>query len=448
MKHILILSILFFSTHLFAAEGDLASELGDEPVIAAVDDLGPEGAGFFAETDFGPDEGGFVESRILRNFVESRGLIECREKSGQLTLAGDVRARWICAGEKVDGDSVRGAKGDAAANLFKSEVNLFLDYATPQAWVTTKLRWTSIEGRDGGTISKVNVDRAFIGYDIYHCGKEDFYIEIGRSNLAYMFESQVEFSSEFSGIHLYYTKCFPVVGNFVIHGGPFVMDSLHNNYCWVVEAGIKKWYGTGFGAKYSIIDWRRRTATSYFGGNHKDIDPDELYENNPRYRFLVSQMLFVYEKPIDFCGCKTFFGYAAVLVNSAAKKHEITNDKKLNGAWYVGFTLGKLCKAYDWSIDINYQSVQLQAVPEFDLAGIGHGNAANAFFSDLLIAQSGPGNALGFTNYKGVQASLLYAMTNSLSLRMRFVTTTPLNRDIIEKQFRFKSSDMSVIYAF
>lgn len=436
MKNFLCLVLLFSAT-----------------LFAAVDNLGPTASGFLSEGNFGPqDDDDFIDPHVLRDFIESKGLIECRKKTGLLTVAGDVRARWITSGEAAEslihpGELIkqRGQGTKTAENVYKSEVNIFLDYVAPRSWVSTKLKWVALDGIDGGSATRVELDRAFIGYDIFSKKKEDFYIEVGRSRLDYIFDSRIEFGSLFDGLHIYYTNCWPWLGEFIIHGGPFIVDSFTNHYAWIIETGVVGWAGTGFGFKYSLVDWHRFAPTLDYG-NIKDAGKNTV-RNNPRYSFLVSQMLFGYERKIDFLGCKTLYIYGAVLANHDAKHTPTTSGKKLNGAWYAGFTLGKLCKACDWSLDVIYQSVQAQAVPEFDLCGIGHGNAANSLLSDAILLGLSPALARGFTNFKGWAASILYAMSDNLSLRAQGQYTTPRNKSI-GGDFRFKSFEMSVIYAF
>lgn len=452
MKKLLFFSLLMAAA-LFGAEttAEIPEEKGkeqpkQEKVIAAVDNLGPSAEGFSSVGEFGPEDEDLVDPRVLRDFIESRGLIECRQKCGTLTIAGDARARWLAAGERVNGIKQRGAGTNTAINRFKSEFNLFMDYVDAKSWVSTKLKWTVFDGIDGGSSTKPELDRAFIGYDIYEKGEEDFYIELGRSRLDYMFESRVEFSSFFDGIHLFYTDEWPSIGTFAIHGGPFIIDSFTNHYAWVLETWIADWADTGLVFKYSFIDWRRHSPTLNYG-NIKDRSGKTLVSNNPRYRFLVSQMLFGYQREICFAGCKTLYLYSAVLANHGAKRSFTSNNKYANKAWYAGFTLGKLCKACDWSLDINYQYVQAQAVPEFDLSGIGHGNAANTLLSDAILQGLNPGLARGFTNFKGWQISLLYALTDTLSLRTKAEWSTPIDTSI-GGTFFYKGFEMSAIYAF
>jgi len=431
-------------------EFDVAAfeEIEEEKLIAAAANIGPNAAGSGAEGGAGPQDEDFVDPRVLRDFIESKGLINCRQKEGTLTIAGDVRARWMDTYEEVNGVRQRGDGTFFEMNTFKSEVNLFLDYVAPRAWISTKLRWSVFDGVDGGTATKTDLERAFIGFDIYNQKEEDFYIELGRSKLDYLYESKVQFSSFYDGIHIFYTCCWPTVGTFTIHGGPFIVDSYSNHYAWVIETFITRWRGTGFGFKYSFIDWHRGAPTLNYGNRDNPAPPQTVtIRNNPRYRFMVSQMLIGYERKMDFLGCKTFYGYGAVLVNHDAQRTQTTNWKKLNGAWYVGFTLGKLCKACDWSLDINYQSVQAQAVPEFDLAGFGHGDVLGNLLSDAILLGLAPGNARGFTNYKGWQLNFLYALTDSLSLRAKAEWSTPRNKSV-GGRFFYKNFEMAVIFAF
>lgn len=426
-------------------EGGIAQTIDDELLIAAADNLGPTADGFTSEGEFGPDDEDYVDARVLRDFVESKGLIQCRQKEGSLTIAGDVRARWIMAGEELNGFKQRGQGTHTAISRFKSEINLYLDYVAPRSWVSTKLKFVNFDGKDGGTSTRVDMERAFIGYDVYDNGDEDFYIEIGRSNLDYLFESRVEFSSIFDGIHFFYTTDWPCLGQYTIHGGPFIVDSYTNHYAWVIETFITDIMESGFTFKYSIIDWFRHSSTLNYG--NLATSGKSRITDNPRYRFVISQFLLGYEREIDFCGCKTLFVYGAFVDNWAAKPRPQTLNKKLNKAWYAGFTLGKLCKACDWSLDINYQYVQAQAVPEFDLNGIGHGNAANGLLSDSILLGLSPDFVRLFTNFKGWEVNGLYAMTDCLSLRGKAQYATPATKGV-GGDFKFKGFEMSVIYAF
>lgn len=450
MKKITPLLLTFLS--LFALSADdqtVAQTVDDQNLIAAAAKEAPSAPtpAPVAPTvvDRSSNDEDLVDPRILRDFIESRGLIACRQKCGQLTIAGDARARYICTGEQWNGVKQRGfaTKYKKPINVFKSEFNLFLDYVDKKSWVSTKVKWGATGGTEGGSATSIGLDRAFIGYDIYECKDEDFYIEVGRSRLEYIFDSRVQFSSFFDGIHLFYTNDIPKLGTFVIHGGPFVVDTFTNHYAWIFETFIDEWADTGWTVKYSLINWHRRRPTTYFG-NLKGFD--RIYDN-PRYRFIISQMLFGYTREVDFCRCKTLYLYGAVLSNHDARKTATLNHRYENKAWYVGFTLGKLCKACDWSLDANYQYVQAQAIPEFDVAGIGHGNIAGYNISDSIIQKATYGSVRGSTNFKGIQVSLLYALTDALSMRTKGEWTKPIDKNLGD-DFNYKNFEFAVIYAF
>src|SRR5436305_12005135 len=133
MKSKLLYSLIFFLAFapLFGADEDVpqnapenvaqevAEIVDDAPDIAAVDNLGVQG--FVSEGEFGREHDEQIDPKVLRDFVEGRGLIACRQKCGQLTIAGDVRARWTASGEKLKGIKQRGAGTNTAIHRFRGE---------------------------------------------------------------------------------------------------------------------------------------------------------------------------------------------------------------------------------------------------------------------------------------------------------------------------------------
>ena len=93
---------------------------------------------------------------------------------------------------------------------------------------------------------------------------------------------------------------------------------------------------------------------------------------------------------------------------------QVTSSQGL--AWTVALQLGKLEKPDDWAFQAQWQGVGAQAVPEFDISGIGAGASLGAglYNSDDLI---GVGN--GTTNYSGWEVDLMYLVTHELSLELR-----------------------------
>ena len=128
-----------------------------------------------------------------------------------------------------------------------------------------------------------------------------------------------------------------------------------------------------------------------------------------------------------------------------------TGGRKANWAWYTGVSIGVVKKQGDWAVDVNYQWVQAQAVPDFDVLGIGRGNAAGLGF--YTVNRDGTGGATnqqtagGNTNYRGFEIEALYAITNSLVVQQNFKYSNTLNTNIGPDE-KFRQYEIEFIYAF
>ena len=150
--------------------------------------------------------------------------------------------------------------------------------------------------------------------------------------------------------------------------------------------------------------------------------------------------------------------YAAGLTNHLALNDPLKRAKiegqafgKQNWAWYAGASMGTVKKMFDWAIDVNFQWVQAQAVPSFDMNGIGRGNVADAGL--ITVKNDGSGGpttkatATGNGNFYGFMVDGTYAFTNNLvanpQLQMSWTLDKNLGPKLIYKQF-----EMEFIYAF
>lgn len=447
-----ILRHLFFFTALVIVSSSLFAAPGDN--------LGPNENNFRADREFGPEDEDDVDPKILRQFIQDQGLIESRNKEGRLIIAGDARTRFSRTTEKLRGVRQRGFNEVAQVdtNIYKNEMNLYLDYLAPTSWAETRIKFAVFAGKDGGSLTRVDLDRAFLGYEIYEDGEDEFYIEGGRNRLDVLFDSKIEFSGIFDGILITFRKNIPKIGFFDIHGGPMLVNAYANHYAWIVETSLKNILESQFSFKYSFVDWQKRGTTRFFGLRNTKIEeilalttPNGFQfqlRNNPRYRFIISQFLIGYEfKPHEATFCKTSWLYIGGLINHAARRITQTGFTRQNLGWYAGYTLGKMKVAGDWSIDLNYQFVEAQAVPDFDLAGIGRGNAAGFLFADAIIQGLAPHLSVGYANYKGFEITVLYALTDSLSFKARAQKTTPVNRGI-GGSFSYSNIEFGAIFAF
>lgn len=386
------------------------------------------------------DKGDVEESDLqaLREWIYSKRQVTIGEKGGALSISGEVRAEFQTTNETKNGIKQRGQGapkfgGDIfPAQAYDVEVNLMFDYRTDRTWASVKLEFDNDAGLFGGTFNKLKLERAFIGFRAIE--KETFTTDviIGRNRMGSFFDSKIEFGTFFDGILVRYDQTHETIGDFYIHAGVFVIDERRNHYGYVGETGLLNILNTGFYAKYALIDWDTKDYP-------KEID-------NLRFDFLVSQGILGYKfvpKWLD----KVTLVYAAMLWNSAADKHAITNHEKQNLGGYIGISIGQLKKQNDWAFDANYQVLQAQVIPDFDNNGIGIGNADGSGFYATKGVPNTVKTAGGNVNYRGFVLTLEYLLTNNINLLQQWQQSITLD-DSIGPFRRFKQYEIEFIYLF
>lgn len=403
----------------------------------------------------------------LNDYINSKRTINLNEKGCNLTIAGDVRVDWRHTNEKskIDGDTrhIRGgnnidANGERVPrNDFDIEFNLYFDYVCDRAWTVVQLQFDNTAGvefndlgcgewkyssntyegdgdRNGfhgsGFGCDLNLKKAYMGYNVCCCDDTRFDIEIGRRNLYHVFDSEVQFLSRFDGILLRYSSHSDCAGDWYVNLGAFVIDERSTHFGWVTEIGLLNPCDLCFDFKYSFIDWKKR------GKNRCE-------ERNPEgHKFQVSQFTGYYHlDPEMLCMPAKIYGafiwnHAADSFESDEYEYDIDRDKRY--AWYVGFRLGEVIGCGDWALDVQYQYVQAQAVPDRDVSGIGRGN-----WFDERLTKSGRGN----TNYKGWRVEALYAITDNLAFDSVFEASREINKNI-GGNHRYSQFQFEAIYAF
>lgn len=380
--------------------------------------------------DNGQDESAFDQELNERDFAALRDYLrekrmENLEEEGEnkLVISGDVRTEWRYLTERQQGHSVRG--GDAvdargiplSRNDFDIELNLYFDYLTDRTWAVAHLQYDDSAGVDdnekscdddpegyhgSGDKDKLNLKKAFFGYNVFDNGCSRFDVELGRRTLYNVFDSRVQFLSRFDGLLLSYDYKQEGLGELYIMLAGFLVDERVNHFAWIVETGYLNILDSGIDFKYSFIDWKKN------GKNRCEA-------RDPRgFKFENSQFTFAYNfKPEIICKRAQVFG--AFLINHAGVDRFYRNDLDIrhhrrhqNKAWYAGVALGKVEKEGDWSLEIQYQWVQAFAMPDKDMSGIGRGNV----LKDSITARGARGN----TNFKGWRFEGLYAITDELTI--------------------------------
>jgi hypothetical protein len=248
----------------------------------------------------------------------------------------------------------------------------------------------------------------------------------------------LEFGSLFDGALFRFNKAWPSIGDFYCNVGAFLVNDRVNHYAYIMEMGGLRIANTGLNLKYSIVDWYKPYANQ--------ID-------RRRYRYVVNQILAVYQFYPDFIGNRFMKFYAGGLTNLLARRVEQTHRERQNWGWYAGMSMGLVKKKGDWAVDVNYQWLQAQAVPEFDVSGIGRGNAAGVgFYSNSINGNPDSGattsaTAVGGGNYQGFELEGLYAFTDNITLQQVFKFSITLDTDI-GPNLRYRQYELEFIYAF
>ncbi|HSX26597.1 MAG TPA: hypothetical protein VLE89_06290 [Chlamydiales bacterium] len=402
------------------------------------------------------DEKSDVENKdmdALRRWLRDKRLVSVKEIGGDLSLSGEVRTEFQAANQLVDGVQQYN-NPDLAPNFPKVrpqyawdvEVNIMIDYRTDRTWAAIKLEFDNDMGLRSGTMNNIKLEKAYLGGRIIAGDTFTTDAEIGRRFLFNVFESKIEFSALYDGMLVRMSKAFANLGDYYFNAGAFLVNDITNHYGFISEMGALRIANIGVNVKYSLIDWYKPG-----GENEQGQTAEETRLADIRFKYLVSQLLVYYQYYPEWIGKRMIKVYGAALTNHLAHGVEQTGNERQNWGWYAGVSIGVAKKAGDWAIDANYQWVQAQTVPDYDVLGIGRGNVAKVGLYTNNIDGSGgettQATAVGNCNYKGFELEGLYALTNNLVVQQTFRYSTTLNKNI-GPNIRYKQYEIEFIYAF
>lgn len=374
----------------------------------------------------------------FKAWLATKRTVTVRERGGNLSLSGDVRAEYIAANERRNGCKNIGANSLhplIANDQFDIEFNLLLDYRTDMTWASVKVEFDNNMGLVGGTQNRLSLERAFMGFRVFNADTFTVDVEFGRRKLNYTFDSRVEFGSYMDGILIKYNQSSDRFGDLYIYGGPFVVNETKDQFAYVAEIGILNIYNTGLYAKYSIIDWDTR---------HFKTRIEKF-----RFTYVVSQFILGYTTIPAFIRQLTTL-YSAFLINTAARHYKILNNRLGNFGMYIGVTIGQLRRKGDWTFDTNFQMVQPNTIPDFDFTGIGKGNSENIGLFTFNLDGSGGfttrRTAVGRANYIGWQVEFLYLVTDNFTISQSFKMSRSLN--YLPTRYTYKQYRLELVYAW
>jgi hypothetical protein len=426
----------------------------------------------------------------LRDYLRSKRALDIEESTSTLTISGDVRTEWrhmneTCRGMRLRGRDAKKNGLPISRNDFDLEFNLRFDYICEKAWASSHVRFDCSGGVDdnghscnpcnkilaakedcvteatdcfgdcegfhgSGNCVGLCLKKAYFGYELYSCGDARFFFELGRrGNLYNVFDSNIQFLSRFDGLLFKYENSWECVADWYVTAASFLIDERVNHFGWAAEIGFLNIGDSGLDFKYSLVDWEKH------GKNR-------CGKRSPRgFRFINSQFTTVYNLNPEWMG-RSVKLYSAILANHAAKDLKVeryaldangkiivdndgvkqineTNYGLQNIGWYAGILIGKVRKEGDWALEIQYQYVEAQAIPDGDVSGIGRGNVLDESFTTCALR--------GNTNFKGWRVQGLYAFTDNLSLDTILEWSQAIN-DRIGGAHTYSKFEMEAIYAF
>lgn len=404
----------------------------------------------------------------LQEYIKTKRAISVKEKGGNLMISGDVRGEWYHMHAKTNHKYLRGWKSrnlwpnsgfeaktpktshktykkanraerinyrdgrnkflpPFATNEFDAEANLTFDYVAERGWGTIRLTFSNPAGivvperrtlifdnsrimYGSGKVNDIVLRKCYAGYNFWEQGTSRFDMEVGRRKFYDVFDSRIQFWEYFDGVLGRFTSSFEGITDLSFKLAAFVIDYHVNHYGYIGELGLLNLGDSGVDFKYNLIDWDTLHRPNRFGRHHA-----------LGTQFLNSQFLLNYTLPPDLVSTKASL-YAAYLINHAAHATGWTHHLKARDAYYVGGRIGEAVRKGDYSVELLYQWVKAQAVPEADVSTSARDNPRGMSFYDRRNG--------GRANFRGWRLEGFYALTDNWTLNSHFDRIREMNHRI------------------
>lgn len=343
-----------------------------------------------------------------------------------LSISGDVSSSWENIYEVLGKQPQVGSGTSNPNNVFGISTKLQLSYKAGKTWGVGRLTFKNTGGVFNGSANSINLGRAFIGYHFFTGGPMKLDITAGRRELNTMYNSQIAYSGKGDGATGYFSYQWGSIADLQATGGLYT--SLNASF-FIVRGSIFNIANLGAYIDYSFSYWgsaKPVAAISTFNTKYGVSQFLMGWDFSPRSLFKHDIQLFV-----------------ALLTNHRAVCIPLSNGAPERGAGYVGAQVGRTKKRNDWSLQGQLQFCQLQAVPEWDVSGIGQGASARGAFNKATSL-----NLInGKTNYKGWQLKLQYALTDTITLTSSLKRALPDNK-AIGRDSNFTSFKLEAVFSF
>ncbi len=337
------------------------------------------------------------------------------ESVKNLSINGQVTAKWKNIHEKLGGikqvgmNSVTGIPN----NQFEIDVKLQFNYREGKTWVGIECDFDNKLGSHSGTIDRISLNRAYLGYHFLKFGPVSFDLTVGRRKMSEMYNSDIEFDSRAEGATLILVAELEKMVAINLKYGLYLVDARVAQPMWVAQVALYNIANIGTYIDYTLTDW-----------THTGIDRNGI-RDNPQYRFIISQWLVGWNFLPKYIK-KDIKLFAAFLLNHDAQRTAVTKNKKENIGWYAGFQFGAVRKRRDFALKAEWQMVQAQAIPDFDISGIERGNAQGGTF----FLTPGKPQFNGNGNYQGAEVSLLLAISDYITIKPRVQRAVSADKNI------------------
>lgn len=398
------------------------------------------------------DLGSLSDSRnmkSLREYVDSQRNISIFQKGGSLLIAGDVRFDMNYVQEKRDGINLNNS-GSAIHTLdyreypslsYDAKASLSLKYTAQKSFADILLKASHNTGWDTEnytvssaagpfdydsykpTKSGFKLEKAVFGTDLINNESQSLSVELGRQRLYDLFDSRITFMQKFEGVALKYKNVFEGVARLHATLGGIVISDRAHHYGFAGELGLGQIADTPFGLKYAHYKISKNGNYSDGSSSNTSSASSASYKYyNKAYNYSVSHLLAYYDTSLDYMVSAPLKLYAAYAYNHDAVSRSEFNNKKKPHAAYGGFTVGDVKAPGSGYLDVIYQYVQAESVPELDNCGAYYG-MNQTHIPNVAVPTA------GYTNFKGFAINGGYLATKEILVSAKFVALDEVDGD-------------------